>query len=212
MTDVREEFINALVDLDEAKCIDLVKKRIEAKEDPFIILEDVQKGTDIVGKKFEEGRFFVSDLMMAGEILKEIMEVLKPVFGESKMKSKGTVVVGTVEGDVHDIGKNIVTALLEAAGFTVVDLGVDQPPEAFVKAVKEYHPAVVSLSGLLTEAIESMKKTIDAIKAAGERDSVKIIIGGGRCDEEAKDHTGADEWADDAAVGIRKIKKLAGVA
>ncbi|MFA7695338.1 MAG: corrinoid protein [Methanoregula sp.] len=210
MADPGEEFVNALVDLDETKCIELLNQRIAAKEDPLLILEDIRKATDIVGKRFEEGRYFVSDLMMVGEILSQAMVILKPVFGEHKVASRGTIVVGTVEGDVHDIGKNIVTALLEAEGFTVVDIGVDQPPEVFVKAIQEHHPVVVSMSGLLTEAIESMKKTVDAIKAAGLRDKVKIIIGGGRCDEEAREHTGADEWADDAAVGIRKIKAMSG--
>lgn len=210
MADVRADFVNALVDLDETTCIDILNKRIAAKEDPLLILEDIRKATDIVGKRFEEGRYFVSDLMMAGEILSQAMVLLKPVFGEHKVQSRGTILVGTVEGDVHDIGKNIVSALLEADGFTVVDIGVDQPPAVFVKAIQEHHPVVVSLSGLLTEAIESMRKTVDAIKAAGLRDQVKIIIGGGRCDEEAREHTGADEWADDAAVGIRKIKAMAG--
>ncbi|WP_052418638.1 cobalamin B12-binding domain-containing protein [Methanolacinia paynteri] len=212
MTDVREDFINALVDLDETKCIDLAKQRVEAGEDPFTILEDLREATDRIGNMFEEGRFFVSDLMMAGEILKQIMVVLKPAFGDRKIESKGTIVIGTVEGDVHDIGKNIVTALLEAEGFTVVDLGVDQPPEAFINAIRENKPLVVSLSGLLTEAIDSMKKTVDAIKAAGLRDNVKIIVGGGRTDEEAKEYIGADDWSDDATSGVRKIKKLAGVA
>lgn len=210
MAEPREEFVNALVDLDETKCIELLKGRIAAKEDPLLILEDIRKATDIVGKRFEEGRYFVSDLMMAGEILSQAMVLLKPVFGEHKIESRGTILVGTVGGDVHDIGKNIVSALLEADGFNVVDIGVDQPPEAFVKAIQEHHPVVVSLSGLLTEAIESMRKTVDAIKAAGLRDKVKIIIGGGRCDEEAREHTGADAWADDAAAGIRKIKAMAG--
>ena len=210
MADVRADFVNALVDLDETTCIDILKKRIAAKEDPMQILEDIRRATDTVGKRFEEGRYFVSDLMMAGEILSQAMALLKPVFGEHKVQSRGTILVGTVEGDVHDIGKNIVSALLEAEGFEVIDIGVDQPPAVFIKAIQEHHPKVVSMSGLLTEAIESMKKTVDAIKAAGLRDQVKIIIGGGRCDEEAKEHTGADDWADDAAVGVRKIKALAG--
>ena len=210
MADVRADFVNALVDLDETTCIDILNKRIAAKEDPMQILEDLRKATDTVGKRFEEGRYFVSDLMMAGEILSQAMGLLKPVFGEHKVASKGTILVGTVEGDVHDIGKNIVSALLEAEGFEVIDIGVDQPPAVFIKAIQDHHPVVVSMSGLLTEAIESMKKTIDAIKAAGLRSQVKIIIGGGRCDEEAKEHTGADDWADDAAVGVRKIKALAG--
>jgi Predicted cobalamin binding protein len=210
MADVRADFVNALVDLDETTCIDILNKRIAAKEDPMQILEDIRKATDTVGKRFEEGRYFVSDLMMAGEILSQAMALLKPVFGEHKVQSRGTILVGTVEGDVHDIGKNIVSALLEAEGFEVIDIGVDQPPAVFVKAIQDHHPVVVSMSGLLTEAIESMKKTIDAIKAAGLRGQVKIIIGGGRCDEEAREHTGADDWADDAAVGVRKIKALAG--
>ena len=210
MADVRADFVNALVDLDETTCIDILQKRIAAKEDPMQILEDIRRATDTVGKRFEEGRYFVSDLMMAGEILSQAMALLKPVFGEHKVESRGTILVGTVEGDVHDIGKNIVSALLEAEGFEVIDIGVDQPPAVFIKAIQEHHPKVVSMSGLLTEAIESMKKTVDAIKAAGLRDQVKIIIGGGRCDEEAKEHTGADDWADDAAVGVRKIKALAG--
>jgi len=162
MTDIREEFVNALSDLDEAKTIELTKKRVEAGEDPFAILEDVRKATDIIGKRFEEGRYFVSDLIMAGEILKQIMDIVKPLIGEKAGEKKGKVVIGTVEGDVHDIGKSIVIALLEAEGFEVVDLGVDQPPEAFVEAVKQHNPDVVGLSGLLTEAIESMKKTVEA--------------------------------------------------
>jgi len=209
MVDVREEFVNALIDLDEAKAIELTKKRAEAGEDPFVILEDVRKAADIIGRRFEEGRYFVSDLIMAGEILKQIMEIVKPLLGEKKAGSKGKVVIGTVEGDVHDIGKNIVIALLEAEGFEVIDLGVDQPPEAFVQAAKEHNPDVVGLSGLLTQAIESMKKTVDALRAAGYKG--KIIIGGGRVNEEAKKYTGADDWADDGATGVRKIKALVGV-
>lgn len=205
-----QEFINALADLNEEKTIELTKKRLK-KESPFEILNDIRKATDIIGKRFEEGRYFVSDLIMAGEILKQVMDILKPALGERKAENRGVVVIGSVEGDVHDIGKNIVIALLEAEGFEVVDLGVDQPAEVFVDAVRRYKPKVVGLSGLLTEAIESMKKTVDAIKEAGLRDSVKIIVGGGRTSEEVKVYTGADEWADDAAVGVRKIKMLAGV-
>ncbi len=207
-----EDFVKALSDLDEAKVIELTEKRIKSKEDPFSIIEDVRKATEIIGRRFEEGRYFVSDLIMAGEILKQVMDILRPVMGKRKGVSKGKVVVGTVEGDVHDIGLSIVTALLEAEGFEVVNLGVDQPPQAFIEAIRKHNPKVVGLSGLLTEAIESMKKTVEAIKAAGLRDKVKIIVGGGRVSGEVKEYTGADEWADDAAVGVRKIKALAEVA
>jgi len=119
----------------------------------------------------------------------------------------GRVVIGTVYGDIHDIGKNIVVTMAEAAGFEVIDLGVDVPPQKFVEAIKQYNPDIVGMSGLLTVAIESMKKTIDAIKEAGLRDKVKIIIGGGRVDEYAKEYTGADAWARDAATGIRIMLK-----
>lgn len=206
-----EEFITALADLEETKVLEIAKRRVETKEDPFKILEDIRRATEIIGKRFEEGRYFVSDLIMAGEILKQLMELIKPLIGERRAESKGKVVIGTVEGDVHDIGKNIIIALLEAEGFEVIDLGVDQPADTFVKAIKQHKPQVVGLSGLLTEAIESMKKTIDAIKDAGLRNEVKIIIGGGRTSEEVKNFTGADEWADDAAIGVKKIKALAGV-
>lgn len=205
------DFVNVLADLDEARVLELTRKRLDAKEDPLAILGDIRKATDIIGKRFEEGRYFVSDLIMAGEILKQVMNLLKPVIGAKKGVSKGKVVIGTVEGDVHDIGLNIVASLLEAEGFDVVNLGVDQPPQVFVEAIKEHNPKVVGLSGLLTEAIESMRKTVEAIKAAGLRDKVKIIVGGGRASKEVMDYTGADDWADDAAVGVRKIKALAGV-
>lgn len=209
---LRDEFVRALADLEEQRVIEIAKKRIDNKEDPFKILEDIRKATEIIGKRFEEGRYFVSDLIMAGEILKQVMEILKPLLGERKAESRGKVVIGSVEGDVHDIGKNIVIALLEAEGFEVIDLGVDQPPQAFVDAIKQHNPQVVGLSGLLTEAIESMKKTVDAIKEAGLRDRVKIIVGGGRTSEEVRAYTQADEWADDAAVGVKKIKALVGVS
>ncbi|MBP2134230.1 methylmalonyl-CoA mutase cobalamin-binding domain/chain [Methanomicrobium sp. W14] len=208
MTDIRKEFVDALIDFDESKCMDILNKRIADKEDPKLIIEDVRKATDIVGQRFEEGRFFVSDLMMTGEILSQIMEVLKPVFGDSQMENIGIVVIGTVEGDVHDIGKNIIIALLEAEGFKVIDLGVDQPADAFIKAIKENKPDIVALSGLLTEATESMKNIIEEIKKAGLRDKVKIVVGGGRTDEETMKYTGADEWSDDATSGVKKFRKL----
>ena len=205
-----EDFIKALVELDEERALELTKERVEKGEDHLTILEDMRKAADEIGKKFEDGEYFVSDLILTGEIFNEIMEILKPLIKEKKVKKKGKVVAGTVEGDIHDIGKNIVIALLEAEGFEVIDIGVDQPPEAFIEAIKKYKPEVVSLSGLLTEAIESMKNTIDAIREAGLRDKVKVIVGGGRTNEEVKEYTGADEWADDAATGVRKIKKLIG--
>src|SRR5690606_1084115 len=135
-----------------------------------------------VGELFEQKEYFLSELSMAGGLFKGIMEIVKPKLKESSDKFMGNVLIGTVEGDIHDIGKNIVVSVLEANGYDVIDLGVDVPPAKFVEAIKEHNPQVVGLSGLLTEAIGPRKETVDAIKDAGLRDKVKVIIGGGVVD------------------------------
>jgi len=206
-----EEFVKAIADLREKDALELVKKLIEQGVDLSTILDGIRKASDIIGRRFEEGRYFISDLIMAGEILREITEILRPIIVKEKPKKIGTVVIGTVQGDIHDIGKNIVVAVLEANGFEVIDLGVDVPPEKFVEAIRKHNPQVVGLSCLITEGIESMKKTIDAIKAAGLKEKVKIIIGGGRVDEGACKYVGADAWARDVQTGLRIIKEWVGV-
>jgi len=138
------------------------------------------------------------------------METVLPKV-KREIKPIGTIVLGTVQGDIHNIGKNIFKAFSQAAGFEVIDLGVDVPPERFVDAVREHKPNIVGMSGLLTLAIESMKRTVEALKSAGLRDRVKVIIGGGRVDENAKRYVEADEWADQATIGVRKCKELIGV-
>lgn len=199
-----DELVQAIVDLDENKALRLADKIIASSPDPLSIMEYLRAAADIIGKKYEEGEFFVADLVMAGEILKGISEkaraALKPGV---KGNFVGRLVIGTVYGDIHDIGKNIVVSMAEAAGFEVIDLGVDVPPQRFVEAIKEHNPDIVGLSGLLTLSIESMKRTVDAIKEAGLRDKVKIIIGGGRVDETACRYVGADAWTTDAGRGIK---------
>jgi len=204
-----EEFVKAIVDLDESKVLELTRKRLEVGEDPLKILDDLTRAANIVGEKYEKGEFFIADLVMAGEILKEVSELVRPKLKElGKVREPiGKLVIGTVQGDIHDIGKNIVVTMAEAAGFEVVDLGVDVSPEKFVVAIKQHNPDIVGMSGLLTLAIESMKKTVDAIKAAGLRDKVKIIIGGGRVDQYACEYVGADAWTTSAAIGIRIMLK-----
>uniref|UniRef100_A0A7C2Z9J4 Cobalamin-binding protein n=1 Tax=Ignisphaera aggregans TaxID=334771 RepID=A0A7C2Z9J4_9CREN len=199
-----EEFIQAIVDLDEQKAVDLARQRLE-KEDPSAILNDIRKAAEIIGKKFESGEYFVADLVMAGEILKAVSELVREklkALGKTR-ETIGKFLIGTVEGDIHDIGKNIVVTMAEAAGFEVIDLGVDVPPQKFVEAIKQYNPDIVGMSGLLTLAIDSMKRTVDAIKEAGLRNKVKIIIGGGRVDQYACEYVGADAWTIDAAHGVR---------
>ncbi|MEM1772822.1 MAG: corrinoid protein [Desulfurococcaceae archaeon] len=199
-----EELIKAILDLNEDKALEITRERLE-KEDPSNILNDLRKAAEIIGEKYEKGEFFVADLVMAGEILKAVSNLAR-----EKLRSMGKTrevigkfVIGTVEGDVHDIGKNIVITMAEAAGFEVIDLGIDVPPQKFVDAIKQYQPDIVGMSGLLTLAIESMKRTVEAIKAAGLRDKVKIIIGGGRIDQYSCEYVGADAWSNDAAHGVR---------
>jgi len=200
-----EEFVNAILELEEEKALKIARERLEAGEDPLKILDDLKVAAEKVGEKYEKGEFFVADLVMAGEIMKEVSELVRPKLKElgKAREPIGKLVIGTVEGDIHDIGKNIAVTMAEASGFEVIDLGVDVPPQKFVEAIKQHNPEVVGMSGLLTLAIESMKKTVDAIKEAGLRDKVKIIIGGGRVDEYAKEYLGADAWTNDAAKGIR---------
>jgi methylmalonyl-CoA mutase cobalamin-binding domain/chain len=146
---------------------------------------------------------------MAGEILKEVSELVRPKLKElgKAREPVGRLVIGTVEGDIHDIGKNIVVTMAEAAGFDVIDLGVDVAPQKFVEAIQKYNPDIVGMSCLITVGIESMKKTVDAIKAAGLRDKVKIILGGGRVDQYACGYAGADAWTNSAAMGVRIMLK-----
>jgi methylmalonyl-CoA mutase cobalamin-binding domain/chain len=145
---------------------------------------------------------------MAGEMLKQISDTVKPLIKEKNMVSlKGKVLIGTVKGDIHDIGKNIVSFLLETNGFEVRDIGINQPPASFVEAVHEFRPAVVGMSGLLTLTFDTMKETVQALQDAGLRDQVKIMIGGGQMSEKVKEYTGADAYGSDAMAGVRLCKQ-----
>ena len=159
-------------------------------------MDACQKGMDIVGQRFESGEYFVGDLIYAGELMTTAVGMLKDalVTGDGSSGSKTNMLLCTVKDDLHDIGKNIVRSMLEAAGFEVIDLGIDVPAEKVVETVKAENLKIVALSGVLTLAIDSMKKTVDALKAAGLND-VKVIIGGAPVSEEAMKITGADEWA-----------------
>ncbi len=204
-----EEFVKVVVDLDEYKAVELTKRRLEGGEDPLKILDDLTKAANVIGEKYERGEFFIADLVMAGEILKEVSDIVRPKLRElGRVREPiGRFVIGTVEGDIHDIGKNIVVTMAEAAGFEVIDLGVDVSPDKFVEAIQKHNPDIVGMSCLITVGIESMKKTVDAIKQAGLRDKVKVIIGGGRVDQYACQYVDADAWTNSAAEGIRIMLK-----
>jgi methylmalonyl-CoA mutase cobalamin-binding domain/chain len=204
----KEKIADAIVELDEPTALELAEKLIKNGTDPVQILEMCRSGMGIVGEKFEKGEFFLSEMIMAAEIFNQVMELIRPQLMKTVTKKLGKIVIGTVEGDVHDIGKNIMIALLEAEGFEVIDLGVDVAPERFVSAIKEYKPDIVGMSSLLTVALGATKTTVDAIEAAGLRDKVKIIIGGGRVDAHAAEYIKPDAYTDNAANGVRLCKEL----
>jgi methylmalonyl-CoA mutase cobalamin-binding domain/chain len=208
---MQEELFQKIVDMDEEGALKLAKDFLDKGGNPQELLEVCRKAMDEIGKKFESGEYFLSELLLGGEVFTSIMNFTLPLLKGEEAKKLGKMVLGTVKDDVHNIGKDIFKAFVEAAGFEVVDLGVDVPPEKFVEAVKENKPDIVGMSCLITAGISSMKKTAEALKEAGLTE-VKIIIGGGRVDENVKELVGADAWADDAAKGVRLCKELLGVA
>lgn len=206
-----EELINLLADLKEEESLAIVQERLNANEDPMQILEDTRKAMDIVGKRFAAGEYFIPELVYSGEILKTITELVKPkMTGTTDVKYLGKIVFGTVAGDIHDIGKNIVVFMLEVNGFKVFDLGVNIPAAQFVEKIKETGAQIVGLSGFLTLAFDSMKQTVDAITEAGLRDKVRIMIGGGQVNEDVLKYAGADAYGKDAMMGVTLAKNWAG--
>lgn len=204
-----DQLIDAMVNMREEEAMALVTRLIKTDGDPLKILGYCTRAMEIVGRRFEAGDYFLPELLMAGEMLKQISELVKPGItetGASSMKKKGRVLIGTVQGDIHDIGKDIVVFLLDVNGFDVQDLGINVPVEQFVEAIKTFQPQVVGMSGLLTIAYDAMRDTVAAIEAAGLRKGVKIIIGGGQMSEKVKEYAGADACGKDAVDGISIIK------
>jgi len=194
----------AVGDLEEELVMDLLNEFIETNPTEAEAQEAVaacQGGMAIVGDLFEKGEYFVGDLIFAGELLTEVINVLKPVLGGGETTIAGTIIVGTVHGDLHDIGKNIFKSMSEAAGFQVIDLGIDVAPEIFIEKAKELKPMIIGMSGVLTLAIDSMKETVDALRAAGVES--KIIIGGNPVTKESCEFVGADRFTTNAAEGVK---------
>ncbi len=207
------DFVNLLADLKEDEVIKLTKKRLDAKEDPLKILEDSRKGMEIVGKRFAGGEYFLPELVFSGELLKQITEMVKPYLkGEATQKRLGKVVIGTVAGDIHDIGLNIVDFMLDVNGFEVTNLGVDVSAEKFVKAVQDTKAPIVGLSGFLTPAFDAMKDTIEALDKAGLRKNIKVMIGGGQMDDEVRKYAKADAYGKDAMAAVSLAKQWIGAS
>ncbi len=206
-----ERLVTCIAEMQEEEALALTRELLKAGVAPSEILNDCRAAMTIVGRKFEEGQYFIPELVLAGEMLKSISAEVKPhLQGGHGLERGARVLVGTVKGDIHDIGKNIVVFMLDVNGFDVIDLGVDVPAETFVVRIAEHRPAVVALSGLLTLAHQAMKETVDAIAAAGLRESVKIMIGGGTVDDHVRQYAGADACGPDAVTAVSLARQFTG--
>jgi methanogenic corrinoid protein MtbC1 len=207
-----DDFVNLLADLKEEEVLKETRRRIDSGEDPMNILEDSRKGMEIVGQRFADGEYFLPELVYSGELLKQITELVKPMISDTASDTKrlGKIVLGTVAGDIHDIGLNIVDFMLDVNGFEVFNLGVDVPAEKFVEKVKETSAPIVGLSGFLTPAFDSMRETVEALDSAGLRKDLKVMIGGGQIDEEVRKYAKADAYGKDAMAAVALAKKWTG--
>ena len=208
------ELVKAMSDMQETEALGIVDDLLAKGEDPQKILDLSSEAMKVVGERYQEGTYFLPELIMSGEMLRKIGDILKPKLAAKTEQAQklGTVVLGTVRGDIHDIGKDIVGFMLEVNGLNVVDLGIDQPEEAFVEAVKSNKPQVLALSGFLSVAFDSMKSTIEEVEKAGLREDLKVIIGGGQMDDTVRKYTGADAYGDDAMAAVAFAKETVGTA
>jgi dimethylamine corrinoid protein len=193
-------------ELDEESVVEMLNEFVASnpsEEEAQKVVNACQRGMAIVGDLFDQGEYFVGDLIFAGEVLSGAIDVLKPVIGTDNTEKVGTIVLGTVSGDLHDIGKNIFKSMSEAAGFEVHDLGIDVTADVFIEKVKEVKPQIIGMSGVLTLAIDAMKDTIDELAKAGLRDDIKIVIGGNPVTKEACEFVGADAFTTNAAEGVK---------
>jgi methanogenic corrinoid protein MtbC1 len=205
------QLVQLIADLEEDAVLELVQQRLDVGSDPLQIINECNEGMRVVGQRYEQGEYFVAGLIMSGEIFREVVELVQPlVEQQSEGNASGHIMVGTVAGDIHDIGKNIFGMLLSCHGFEVTDLGVDVHPDIFSAKALEIKPNIVGLSGLITASFESMKATIVALRAQSEAHklSIPIVIGGGMIDEHICQYVGADHWASDAMAGVRLCEAL----
>lgn len=185
-----------------------VEKALADGVDAGVILDAMVSAMGEVGRLFEEGEYFVPEMLIAARAMKTGMDILKPELVDADIQPAGKIVAGTVKGDLHDIGKNLVCMMLEGAGFQVVDLGSDVSPDTFVAAVSEHHPDFIAMSALLTTTMPNMQTTIEALKAAGVRDQVKVLIGGAPINDAYAEKIGADGYAPDASRAVKLVKSL----
>ncbi|KGK81624.1 methyltransferase [Desulfosporosinus sp. HMP52] len=200
---------NAVIEGDSDQVQAKVNEAINAKVDPLVIInQGLIGGMNVVGQRFKVNDMFVPEVLMSARAMNDGIELVKPLLAGGEMTNRGTVIIGTVKGDLHDIGKSLVGMMLECSGFKVVDLGVDISPEEFIKAIKENDGKVLALSALLTTTMLSMKSTIEECVAQGMRNDIKVIIGGAPISQEFSDQIGADGYAGDAAAAVELVAKL----
>lgn len=207
---MNEKLVNAMTDLNRNKVLEIVKEEIASETDPLRIIEWLSEGIKIVGELFENKEYFLAELITSGDIFENAFLELKPILEKSNQvpKSKGKIALGTVQGDVHDIGKNIVKTILFASGFSVEDLGVDVQPEKFIEIVKQSNIKILGLSALLTIAIDSVNDLINLLEREKLRSKVKIIIGGSAFTEEIANKLGVDAFGKDPQEAVRLCQKF----
>jgi len=204
-----EELSKHVIAGNQAKVKEVTQGLVDGGTAPLdIINQGLIAGMNIVGARFKNGEMFVPEVLMAAKSMGMGIEIVKPLIAESDMPSVGKVLLGTVKGDLHDIGKNLVGMMLESGGFTVINMGIDISPEQFVKAVKEHNPDFVAMSALLTTTMLHMKDTIELLKEEGLKDKVKVIVGGAPISQDFAEEVGADGFAPDAASAVDLCKKL----
>lgn len=213
MVDNDKRLVSMVADMEEDEALILAQEMLDSGTDPIRVLELCREAMDIVGKRFETGEYFLPELILAGEVLDQIGAMAKPLIilkSDKPAKKLPKVLIGTVHGDLHDIGKNIVTFMLDINGFDVKDIGIDVPVAKFLEEIKAFQPQVVCLSGFLTLAFDSMKETIEAIETAGLRDKLKVQIGGGQIDETIRVYTGADGFGLNAVDAVSFCRTYTG--
>jgi len=209
----KDKLVNAISDMQEEEALQLVREMLDAGTDPQEILDASRDAMVIVGKRYERKEYFLPELIIAGDLLKQIAALVKPrLKARGPAKTLGKVLLGTVAGDIHDIGKDVVGFMLDVNNFEVKDIGVDAPAEAFIKGIREFQPNVVGMSGFLTQAFDQMKRTVAAIGEAGLRGKVKIMIGGAIMDASVAQYVGADAYGADATAAVALAKGWTGGA
>jgi len=203
---MKERLVSAIAEMEEQEALRLARQMLEAGTDPQVVLDASSEAMAIVGSRYELKEYFLPELIIAGDLLKEMGALVKPRLKAAASQPLGRVLIGTVAGDIHDIGKDIVAFMLDVSNFQIQDLGVDVPAEGFVRGIRDFQPDVVGMSGFLTQAFDQMRLTVAAMRTAGLRDSVKIMIGGAIMDASVAGYVGADAYGADALAAVRLAK------